>query len=265
VFRLAADRAVINRLGFNNEGLAVMRARLAARKASGATGIVGVNLGSNKDTLDRAADFTALVAGLSDVADYFTVNVSSPNTPGLRDLQGEAALDALLGRVMDTRAGLVAAGGVQRPILLKIAPDITLDDLDGICAMVLKHKLDGMVVSNTLVARPDLKEKQLAKETGGLSGRPVFARSTALLGAAFERVGDRIPLIGVGGVDSGEAAWAKIRAGASLVQLYTGLIYGGLPLLGALKSSIRDQLKAGNYADIKAAIGGEAADWAKKA
>ncbi len=262
VFRLPKDGAVINRLGFNNDGLDVMCQRLSRRTEAG---IVGVNLGSNKETIDRAADFIALLQGLTPWADYFTINVSSPNTPGLRDLQGEAALDLLLGRIMEARAALCAQNQPQRPVLLKIAPDITLSDLDSICAVVLKHALDGLVVSNTLVARPNLLEAALATQTGGLSGRPLFARSTALLGAAFQRVGDKIPLIGVGGVENGQTAVDKIRAGASLVQLYTGLIYRGIPLLDEMISTLTMTLHAQKMRSVADLVGSDAAHWAAQA
>lgn len=259
VFRLLRDAALINRLGFNNEGLAVMRERLLARRGRG--GIVGVNLGSNKDTIDRAADYVALVEGLAEVADYFTVNVSSPNTPGLRDLQAEAALDDLLGRIVAARD----AQATRRPLLVKIAPDVTEADLDGICAVVLRRGLDGLVLTNTLVARPPLREAALARETGGLSGKPMFRRATQVLAQAYLRLEGRIPLIGCGGVDSGDAAWTKIRAGASLVQLYTGLIYKGLPLLAEMKATVRAKLAAGGFARVQDAVGAEAAEWAKAA
>jgi dihydroorotate dehydrogenase len=256
VFRLLRDEAVINRLGFNNEGVAALRRRLEARRGRG--GLVGVNLGSNKDTVDRGADFVALVAELAHLASWLTVNVSSPNTPGLRNLQAEAELDALLARVVEARD----SAGARTPLLVKLAPDVTAHELDGIAAVVLRRGLDGVVLTNTLVARPHLRETHLARETGGLSGRPIFPRSTRVLAHMAARLDGKLPLIGVGGVDSGEAAWAKIRAGASLVQLYTALIYKGLPLLGEIKATLVRKLAAGGFATLADAVGGETARFA---
>jgi dihydroorotate dehydrogenase len=258
VFRLLRDEAVINRLGFNNDGLAALARRLSARRGKG--GIVGVNLGSNKDTVDRAADFVALVERLAPLADYLTINVSSPNTPGLRDLQAEAALDDLVARALAARD----AAATRVPVLLKIAPDLEEIDLDGIASVVTRRGIDGVVVSNTLVARPALREVHLARETGGLSGRPIFARSTKILARTRLRLGPSVPLIGVGGVDSGDAAWTKIRAGASLVQLYTALIYKGLPLIDEIKETILRKA-ASSGRPLAEAVGAEAEAWARGA
>jgi dihydroorotate dehydrogenase len=242
LFRLAEDRAVINRMGFNNGGLAAAKAKLRGRDCT--QGIVGVNIGANKDSADRIADYVACVRGLCGLTDFLTINVSSPNTPGLRDLQGEAFLDDLLARCIDARE-LADEGRRRTTILLKIAPDISLETLDAIVATALKRGIDGLTVSNTTVARPDaLKEKALAGETGGLSGRPLFRPSTRLLAQAFQRVERRIPLIGVGGVDSAETAWAKIRAGASLIQLYSAMIYKGPGLIGEIKRGLLEKLQA---------------------
>lgn len=257
VFRLLRDEAVINRLGFNNDGLDALARRLSARRGKG--GIVGVNLGSNKDTLDRAADFVALVERLAPLADYLTINVSSPNTPGLRDLQAEAALDDLVARALAARD----AASVRVPVLLKIAPDLEEADLDGITAVVARRGIDGVVVSNTLVARPPLREAHLARETGGLSGRPIFARATRVLARTRLRLGPAVPLIGVGGVDSGDAAWTKIRAGASLVQLYTALIYKGLPLVDEIKETILRKV-VGSGRPLSEAVGADADTWARE-
>lgn len=257
VFRLLRDEAVINRLGFNNDGLDALARRLSARRGKG--GIVGVNLGSNKDTLDRAADFVALVERLAPLADYLTINVSSPNTPGLRDLQAEAALDDLVARALAARD----AASVRVPVVLKIAPDLEEADLDGITAVVARRGIDGVVVSNTLVARPPLREAHLARETGGLSGRPIFARATRVLARTRLRLGPAVPLIGVGGVDSGDAAWTKIRAGASLVQLYTALIYKGLPLVDEIKETILRKV-VGSGRPLSEAVGADADTWARE-
>lgn len=241
VFRLTRDEAVINRFGLNSEGLDAVRRRLARRR--GRPGIVGVNIGANKDSSDRIADYVLCVEQLCGLADFLTINVSSPNTPGLRDLQGEAFLDNLLARSMEAR-DKADRGGQKTIVLLKIAPDISLDALDAIVATALRRGIDGLTVSNTTIARPDsLKEKSLASETGGLSGKPLFVPSTKLLAETFLRVERRIPLIGVGGVDCAEAAWAKIRAGASLVQLYSAMVYKGPGLVPEIKSGLLQLLE----------------------
>jgi dihydroorotate dehydrogenase len=253
VFRLAADRAVINRFGLNSEGLAVVAERLRAR--SGRAGIVGVNIGANKESQDRLADYAACTAALAPHVSFVTVNVSSPNTPGLRDLQGEAFLDELLARVVEARDG----AGAGAAILLKIAPDMALDALDAVCATARRRGVQALVVSNTTVARPDtLRETALAKETGGLSGRPLFVPATRMLAQAWLRVGDAIPLVGVGGVDSAETAWAKIRAGASLVQLYSALVYEGPGLVGRIKRGLAERVRAEGASSIGAFVGRDA-------
>jgi dihydroorotate dehydrogenase len=240
VFRLARDEAIINRFGLNSDGLAAARGRLAGRR--GRPGIVGVNIGANKDSADRIGDYVQCIGELCGLAGFLTINVSSPNTPGLRDLQGEAFLDDLLARSIEAR-DRADRGRAQTTILLKIAPDISLDTLDAIVATALRRGIDGLIVSNTTVARPEtLQEKSLAAQTGGLSGKPLFRPSTQLLAETFLRVERRIPLIGVGGVDSAWAAWAKIRAGASLVQLYSALVYKGPGLIGEIKRGLLDAL-----------------------
>lgn len=253
VFRLPADRAVINRFGLNSEGLAVVAARL--RDRSGRPGIVGVNIGANKESADRLADYAACTAALVRYVSFVTVNVSSPNTPGLRDLQGEAFLDELLARVVAARDE--AGGGAA--ILLKIAPDMALDALDAVCATAERRGVQALVVSNTTVDRPaSLREKALARETGGLSGRPLFVPATRMLAQAWLRVGGSMPLIGVGGVDSAEAAWAKIRAGASLVQLYSALVYEGPGLVTRIKRGLAEKVRAEGAASLAAFVGRDA-------
>ena len=251
LFRLDRDRAVINRLGFNNDGVARVRERLAARAA--AAGIIGVNVGANKDAPDRAADYATAIAALVEPASYFSVNVSSPNTPGLRDLQHKAALDELLGRVIEARDRAAATAG-RKPILLKIAPDLALAELDDIVAVARARRIDGMIISNTTVGRPGaLQDLIPAREPGGLSGRPLFALSTRMLAETFVRVERAFPLIGVGGIDSGASALAKVRAGALLIQLYTGLIYCGLQVLDEIKRALVRALEvegAGALADL---------------
>jgi dihydroorotate dehydrogenase len=257
LFRLEADDAVVNRLGFNNDGAAVVRERLTARADRG--GIVGVNIGANKDSVDRIADYVTGIETFASFASYFTVNVSSPNTPGLRDLQQAAVLDELLARVIEVRDRMVAQAG-RRPVLLKIAPDLALGDLDDIVGVARRRHIDGMIVSNTTVTRPPaLRDQKRAAEAGGLSGRPLFRLSTRMLAETYVRAEQAFPLIGVGGIDSGAAALAKIRAGASLVQLYSGLIYRGVGLVAAIKSDFLNYVRLRRYDSISDAVGRDAA------
>jgi dihydroorotate dehydrogenase len=258
LFRLESDRAVINRLGFNNEGAAKALARLTARARAG--GIVGVNIGANKDSADRTEDYVRLVETFAPVASYFTVNVSSPNTPGLRDLQQGAALDDLLARVMEARDRVRARSRLV-PVLVKIAPDLTLPELDDVVGVARRRRVDGMIVSNTTLARPaSLRDREKAKEAGGLSGRTLFKLSTRMLAETFVRAEGAFPLIGVGGIDSGPAAIAKIKAGASLVQMYTGLVYRGVGLLTEIKSDLAAALRRGHRKSLESMVGVDAAE-----
>jgi dihydroorotate dehydrogenase len=264
VFRLTADEAVINRFGLNSDGLDVARQRLSKRV--GRAGLVGVNIGANKDSSDRVADYVACVQGLSGVADFLTVNVSSPNTPGLRDLQGEAFLDDLLARCIEARDTADQGRIPNTAIVLKIAPDITLDQLDAIVATALRRNIDGLIVSNTTIARPQtLRETALAKETGGLSGKPLFESSTRLLAETYLRVDNRVPLVGVGGIDSAEAAWTKIRAGASLLQFYSAMIYKGPGLVNEIKQGLVGRIRTGGIASLRDVVGRDAATIARDA
>lgn len=231
IFRLEEDQAVINRLGFNNEGHQACLRRL--RHRSGRTGIVGVNIGANRDSADRIADYRAGVELFAPLASYLTVNISSPNTPGLRDLQARASLAELLAAVRDARDAQRQKSGRNTPIFLKIAPDLTEADLDDIAAEVLDNGIEGVIVSNTTLARERLTSRH-AKEAGGVSGKPLFERSTAVLARMRRRLGPDVAIIGVGGVDCAEAAAEKIRAGADLVQLYTSMIYAGPSLPGKI-------------------------------
>lgn len=231
IFRLVEDRAVVNRLGFNNDGHEAALARLRAR--AGRNGIVGVNVGANKDSADRIADYRLGVERFAALASYLTVNISSPNTPGLRDLQARESLAALLGAVCEARREQGTKSGRQVPVFLKIAPDLGEAELDDIAAEVLDKGVEGVIVSNTTLSREGLSSR-FASETGGLSGRPLFARSTAVLARMRRRLGPKPAIIGVGGVDSADTAAEKIRAGADLVQLYTGMIYGGPSLPGRI-------------------------------
>ena len=255
MFRLRADEGVINRLGFNNEGHAAAAARLAARAGRG--GIVGVNIGANKDAADRVADYVSGIKAFAHLASYFAVNVSSPNTPGLRDLQQAAALDDLLGRVLEARDSIAAR---RTPVLLKIAPDLMLQDLDDVVAVARRRAIDGMIVSNTTITRSlSLRDKVVGTQTGGLSGRPLFALSTRMLAEAFVRAEGAFPLVGVGGVDSGAAALKKIRAGAALVQLYSPLVYHGIGLVAEIKNHLLAAIRDGKMSSLAQAVGTDAA------
>jgi dihydroorotate dehydrogenase len=252
LFRLDADEGVINRFGFNSEGCDAVLARLAAR----GSGIVGVNIGANRDSADRIADYVALAAAFAPVASYLTVNVSSPNTPGLRDLQHARTLDNLLARVLATRD----RAGRAVPVLVKIAPDLTLADLDEVVGVARLRSVDGMIVGNTTVMRPpSLRDRAQAVEQGGLSGRPLFRLATRMLAETYVRVEGAFPLVGVGGIDSGAAAFAKIKAGATLVQLYTSLVFRGLRLVSDIKADLLNFLRLGRYGSLTDAVGLDAA------
>lgn len=240
LFRLDADQAVINRLGFNSEGEAAVLKRLAARAEAG--GIVGVNVGANRDSSDRAGDYVRLIENLAPVASYVTVNISSPNTPGLRDLQRASALDDLLARIVAARDRIARRAG-PTPVLLKIAPDLSLAELDDMVGIARTRGIDGMIVGNTTTARPPtLRDRATAIEVGGLSGRPLYSLATRMLAETYVRVEGKFPLIGVGGIDSGAAAVGKIRAGADLIQLYSALVFRGLGLVAEIKSAILNAL-----------------------
>ena len=248
VFRLRPDHAIINRLGFNGAGHAAVLSRFPVR------GIVGVNIGANKDSADRAADYVAGVTAFASVAAYLTINISSPNTPALRDLQQADALDDLLARVMDARA----AATRQPPVLVKIAPDLSLPELDAVIRVARSRGIDGMLVSNTTLARPGLRDA-VGHEAGGLSGRPLFAPSTRMLAQTYVRVEGAFPLIGIGGIDSAQSAYVKLRAGAALVQLYTGLVYEGPALVARMKQGLVDFCRRDGLASITQATGADAA------
>ncbi|MCE5232239.1 MAG: quinone-dependent dihydroorotate dehydrogenase [Mizugakiibacter sp.] len=238
MFRLPEHQAVINRMGFNNDGVdALVRNVERARY----DGVLGINIGKNKDTPNaRAADdYLACLERVYARASYVTVNISSPNTQGLRDLQGEEALKRLIGTLRDAQERLTVQHGRYRPMLLKIAPDLTEAEQDGIAEALLQVGVDGLICTNTTIDRDAIAGHPLAQEGGGLSGRPVFARSTAVLRGMAERLGDRIPLVGVGGILGGDDAAAKIRAGAALVQCYTGLVFRGPELIGECVEAIR--------------------------
>jgi dihydroorotate dehydrogenase len=257
VFRLDTDQGVINRLGFNSQGSDAALARLASRANAG--GIVGINVGANKNTPDRIVDYVGLIERFAPVASYVTVNISSPNTPGLRTMQQAAVLDDLLARVVDARERVAQNAG-PTPVLLKIAPDLSLSDLDDVVGIARSRRVDGMIVGNTTVGRPpDLRDTEKAKEAGGLSGRPLLALANRMLAETYVRVEGVFPLIGAGGIDSGTAALAKIRAGASLVQIYSGLVFRGLGLVAEIKSALLAALERDRQDSIKDYIGADAA------
>ena len=264
IFRLERDEAVINRMGFNNDGADVVLRRLAARAHHG--GIVGVNVGANKDSPDRVADYVKLIEVFAPVASYFTVNISSPNTPGLRNLQQASILDDLLARVIDARERVRVKAG-DSPVLLKIAPDLSLAELDNVVHVARSRRVDGMIVANTTVARPSsLREQARAGEQGGLSGRPLFRLSTRMVAETYVRAEAAFPIIGVGGIDSGGAALTKIRAGASLIQLYSSLVYKGLRLVEDIKSDLSSTLLRTGRDSLSEIVGADAAaitaeDW----
>ena len=246
LFRLSEDRAIINRMGFNNAGLEAFADRLAHRPK---TAVIGANLGANKDTEDKAADYVAGLVRLKGLADYVTVNVSSPNTPGLRALQGRAALDDLLGRLAAAR------GEDPTPVFLKIAPDLTADEISMIVEASLDHGLDALIVSNTTLDRPDSLRSPDKGEAGGLSGAPLRARALEALRAAADASAGKLPLIAVGGIDSGAEAWARIRAGASAIQVYSALIYEGPGLVSRIKRDLAARLRAEGFSTVSEAVG----------
>ena len=252
LFRLSEDHAVINRMGFNNDGLDAFAARLEAR--AGRAGVVGANIGANKDAADRTADYVTGLERLWPHASYFTANISSPNTPGLRALQTRAALDELLGRMGEARKALTKAHG-PRPVFLKVAPDLDEAEIGEIAEACVKGKIDALIVSNTTIERPASLMSAHAPEAGGLSGAPLFERSTEVLRQFRQALAGRLPLIGVGGIASGDDAYAKIRAGASAVQLYSALVFGGPGLVGRIKRDLARRLRADGFRSVAEAVG----------
>ena len=248
VFRLEEDQAVVNRMGFNSGGLDIVIARLSRRSRSG---IVGVNLGKNRDSGDAGADYAVGIRRAARLADYLVVNISSPNTPGLRELQRRPSLEALLRRLLQARE----ESGCRVPLLVKIAPDLAAAERADIAAVALDAQIDGLIVSNTTVDRPAGLVSRNRRESGGLSGRPLLAASTAVLADMYRLTQGRLPLIGVGGIATAADAYAKIRAGASLVQLYTALVFTGPALVSRIKRGLVDLLEADGFASITEAVG----------
>jgi dihydroorotate dehydrogenase len=257
VFRSIEDHAVVNRLGFNNEGQAAALERLE----HGVPGIIGVNLGANRDSADRVADYVTGVARMGPVASYLTVNISSPNTPGLRDLQAPKALAKLLTEVEKARRSLPDA---KPPLFVKLAPDLADADLPEIVGIIQGTGADGIIVSNTTLSRDGLTSQTLRKEQGGLSGRPLFVRSTRMLAQVYRLTAGTMPLIGVGGIDSPESALAKIEAGASLIQMYTGLIFEGPQLVDRIKRRLVQAVSDASAPSLATLTGTRADEWAFK-
>ena len=255
LFRLPDHQGVINRMGFNNDGHATVLERLKNRTATGArAGIVGVNIGANKDSADRIADYVAGIRAFRDVASYFTVNISSPNTPGLRALQEGEELEALLDRVNEARGNEEG-----QPMFLKIAPDLSPEQLEHV-AQTCPGRVDGVIVSNTTLSRDGVSGRH-ADEAGGLSGKPLFERSTRALAQFYNLTGGKLPLIGVGGIASAADAYAKIKAGASLVQVYSAMVYEGPELANAIVSGLPKLLARDGHATISDAVGTGVTDW----
>jgi len=259
IFRLVEDDGVINRLGFNNDGHNAALERLQARHNKG--GIVGVNIGANKMSEDFVADYERGIECFYDVASYFTANISSPNTPGLRNLQAGDALQVLLDRIFETHAKCEAKYKKQVPVFLKIAPDLEKGEMDEIAGIVEKSKLSALIVSNTTLDRDGLKDQRTAKEAGGLSGKPLFEKSTRVLAEMYSRIRGKIPLIGVGGVSSTKDAITKIEAGATLVQLYTGMIYEGPCLPSKIIKGMSQHLDETKTYNIDVLVGRGFSEW----
>jgi dihydroorotate dehydrogenase len=259
IFRLTTHRALINRLAFNSQGHEAVHRRLATRRDRG--GVVGINVGANRDSPDRAGDYAAGVARFSDLADYFTINISSPNTPGLRDFHHERELTELLSRVFEARA----AATRKVPLLLKIAPDLDDEAIATTAGIAVRAGVEGMVVTNTTVGRTGVADDPLAKEAGGLSGEPLYEASTVVLAKVRKIIGREMVLVGVGGVHSPETALGKLRAGADLVQLYTGLIYEGPGLPGRILAELPRLLAPEGAATVADIVGRDTGRWAAKA
>jgi dihydroorotate dehydrogenase len=262
VFRSLDDHAVINALGFPNDGQRAALSRLA-RRSRARSGVIGINIGANKDSRDRIGDYVAGVEAFAGVADYLTINISSPNTPGLRDLHAIELLDELLERVMTAREE-AAQEGRKPPLVVKLSPDMAPADLPETVQCLERRGIDAIMVANTTLAREGLRDRAFGDRTGGLSGRPLFERSTAMLARVFALTEGRMQLIGVGGIDSGETAIAKIEAGASLIQLYTALVFEGPPLIQAIKTAISGHLSQNGFQSVGQMVGRRADEWAAK-
>jgi dihydroorotate dehydrogenase len=254
LFRLTKDLAVINRMGFNNDGAEIVAGRLSQRRKKG---VVGVNLGKNKTATNAVADYAKGAEILAPTADYLVVNVSSPNTPGLRALQGGDALREILSAVQEILDKGATGTARRKPLLVKIAPDLTKEDQEDIVDVALSLGIDGIIATNTTIVRPkDLRDPQKT-ETGGLSGRPLKAQAIRVLADIYRLSEGKIPLIGVGGIESGADAYARIRAGASLVQLYTALVFQGPSLVAKIKKDLADLLRRDGFSTVAEAVGAD--------
>jgi dihydroorotate dehydrogenase len=263
VFRLPSEQAVINRLGFNNQGHSnVVNNLQSIRLKNSNDEIIGVNIGANKDSADFIQDYELGLKKFWCLASYLTINISSPNTPGLRDLQSDNSLNELLGRVDSMRKELCSETDKSPPIFIKIAPDLSERAIEGIAGNIRMSSINGLIISNTTVSRSDLRSPN--SEGGGLSGRPVFNRSTIVLAKMRALIGTDLPIIGVGGIDNAQSAWQKIEAGANLIQLYTGMIYQGPSIANRICRELSQKLKASEFSDIAAITASRNAEWAAK-
>ncbi|XP_034661629.1 dihydroorotate dehydrogenase (quinone), mitochondrial [Drosophila subobscura] len=256
VFRLSEDKAIINRYGFNSDGhQAVLQRLTETRKQEDFNAVVGVNLGRNRDTMTPVSDYVQGVKVFGPVADYLVINVSSPNTKGLRDMQSKAKLAELLEQVNEARSGLEKNRSV--PILLKLSPDLEVSDLNDIVAVIKRNKsrVDGLIVSNTTVTRDNLHDAKWTAEAGGLSGEPLKARSTEMIAQMYQLTNGKVPIIGVGGISSGHDAYQKIEAGASYVQIYTALVYEGPYLVEQIKDELSKLITEGGHSNVQAVVG----------
>ena len=253
MFRLEEDDAIINRLGFNSEGLEVFRKRLQAQKKRSLNTVVGANIGMNRDTSEGISDYVMGIRSVSEFADYIVVNISSPNTPGLRELQNQGILENLIGKILEERE----RASHQPPVVLKIAPDLKDQEIRQIAIAAARFKIDGFIATNTTTARPNSLISQNKTKQGGLSGRPLMAAATSVLRSLYQHTGGNIPIIGVGGVFTGEDAYLKIRSGASLVQIYSALIYRGPYVAAKIVSELSSLLKRDGYHHIKDAVGAD--------
>lgn len=257
LFRLGEDRAVINRFGFNSKGLDHFAGNLRAHKARKIPGIVGANVGKNRDVEDAAADYVTGISRVCSLADYLVCNVSSPNTPGLRNLQARAEMESLIQRVLEARHRAVPASGKPPPLLAKVGPDLDDQQMRDIAEVALKTGIDGLIVGNTTVTRPAELRSRHAFEGGGLSGKPLLPLANKCLADMYRLTGGKIPIIGCGGVSDGVDAYEKIRAGASLVQLYSALVYEGPELVARIKQDLVECLRADGHVSVAAAVGAD--------
>ncbi len=258
LFRLTEDDAVINRLGFNSGGLEHYVARLKARRVAGKTGgMFGANVGKNRKQTDAAADYVAGIEAVTPYADYLVINISSPNTPGLRNLQGREEIEELLKRVLEARARSLPEGQKPPPLLAKVGPDLSEGAWQDIAEVALSTGVDGLIIGNTTIERPATLKSRDAGQAGGLSGKPLMEPSTDCLAMVYKMTNGRLPLIGCGGVASGSDAYRKIRAGASLVQLYSALVFHGPGLIGEIKRNLAARLKADGFKTVGDAVGAD--------